>query len=441
MATAASNQSAPKDRQATTTAKRGDSGVHYYLRRLGPGLVTGAANDDPGAIGTHAQVGAQFGAGSFWLAPYTLPLTAVVLEMCAQIGNVSGRGLVTILRFHYPRWVLYGTISLVAFANTISLAADLGVMADAVRMLVGGHPRIWLVVVAAFSAMLQVLAEFQMYSRVLKVLALSLLAYVVAVFLVPQDWGAVLRATVVPSIRPNGAFLVAVVAVIGTRLSPYVMVWQAAHVVEQKIGDDKPRLWQRLGRRRPEVRAIQVDVIAGSVVANLVTWAILVTTAGTLHTRGITQLATAADAAAALEPAAGRLAYVLFATGILATGLLAVPVLAGGVAYAVGEAFGWARGLAHGASRAPRFYSVIVVCIALAAALNFVGISPIRALVLSQLVNGLVAIPLVFLVLGICNNPEVMRNRTNGRLANSLGWATAIIITVVGVAAIWQLAG
>jgi NRAMP (natural resistance-associated macrophage protein)-like metal ion transporter len=424
-------------RRAEHSARSPRKGVWYYLRRLGPGLVTGAANDDPGAIGTHAQVGAQFGAASFWLAPYTVPLTAVVLEMCAQIGNVSGRGLVTILRFHYPRWVLWGAVSLFTVANTVNLAADLGVMADAVRLLAGGPALLWLLLLAAGSAALQVFVPYASYARVLKGLAMSLLAYVVAAVLVPQDWSAVLRATFIPQPRWDAAFIMGVVAVLGTRLSPYVLVWQAAQVVEEEIGEGKPRLSQRIGKPRWQVRAMQVDVIAGSLVANLVTWAILATTSATLHDRGVTTVQSATQAATALEPAAGRLAHALFALGILATGLLAVPVLAGGVAYAMGEALGWKRGLAREAGRAPRFYAVIVGCIAVAVLLDLTGVNPIRALVLSQILNGLTAIPLVFLVLRICNDPAVMGERTNGRLANLLGGLALAIITLAGAAAVW----
>ena len=425
----------PKD----SAAQRSSSGLAYYLRRLGPGIVTGAANDDPGAIGTHAQIGAQFGAASFWLAPYTLPLTAVVLEMCAQIGNVSGRGLVTILRFNYPKWVLWGAVSLFTIANIVNLAADLGVMADSVRLLAGGPALVWLLVLAIGSGLLQLFAPYVAYTRILKVLALSLFAYVVAVFLVPQNWGSVLRATLVPSMHWDAQFITGVVAVIGTRLSPYVLVWQPAQVIEEEIVEGKIRLAQRVGATRRELRATQADVIAGSFVANLVTWAILVTTAATLHARGVTSVQTAADAANALKPAAGGFAYALFAVGILATGLLAVPVLAGGVAYAIGEALGWKRGLAREARRAPKFYAVIVACIGLAVVLNLLGVQPIRALVLSQLLNGLVAIPLVFLVLRICNNAEIMGNRTNGWLANTLGWTTFAIIAAVGAGAVWSL--
>jgi Mn2+/Fe2+ NRAMP family transporter len=418
---------------------RREGGIAFYLRRLGPGLVTGAANDDPGAIGTHAQIGAQFGHASFWLAPYTLPLTAVVLEMCAQIGKVSGRGLVTILRFHYPRWVLWGAVSLFTLANLVNLAADLGVMADSVRLLAGGPAFVWLLVLATGSGVLQLFAPYAAYATILKILAMSLFAYVAAVFLVPQNWGDVLRATLVPTMHWDSSFITGVVAVLGTRLSPYVLVWQPAQVVEEEIAEGKLRLAQRVGATRRELLATRVDVIAGSFVANLVTWAILVTTAATLHAHGITNVETATQAADALKPAAGGLAYALFAAGILATGLLAVPVLAGGVAYAVGEALGWKRGLVREAGRAPKFYAMIVVCIAVAVLLNLLGVNPIRALVLSQLLNGLVAIPLVFLVLRICNNKDIMGRDTNGWLANTVGWISFVIIAAVGAGAMWAL--
>ncbi len=414
-------------------------GLGYYLRGLGPGLVTGAANDDPGAIGTHAQIGAQFGVASFWLAPYTLPLTAVVLEMCARIGSVAGRGLVTILRFHYPRWVLWGTVALFTGANVINLAADLGIMASATQMLIGGPSLLWLAVLAAGSGALQLFVPYEPYARVLKGLALALFAYVVAVFLVPQDWGSVLRATFVPIVHFYYAFLMGVVAVLGTRLSPYVLVWQPAQVVEEEIADGEVRLRDRMGATDLEVRALEVDVIAGSLVGNLVTWAILVTSAATLHARGITNVTTATQAAEALRPAAGHLAYALFALGILATGLLAVPVLAGGVAYALGDAMGWKRGMARKPERAPRFYGAIVVCILVAVLLNLIGVNPVRALVLSQVVNGIVAIPLVFLVLRICNNSAIMGERTNGALSNALGMATFAILAAVGLAVVWGL--
>jgi Mn2+/Fe2+ NRAMP family transporter len=418
---------------------RARSRIRYYLRRLGPGLVTGAANDDPAAVGTHAQVGAQFGAASLWLAPYTLPLTAVVLEMCAQIGNITGRGLVTILRFHYPRWVLCGAVTLLAVANVVNLAADLGVMAASVRMIVGGPVAVWLLLLAAGSAALQVFVAYGTYARVLKLLALSLLVYVVAAVLVPQDWGRVVAASLVPTTHWDGAFMIGVVAVLGTRLSPYVLVWQPAQVVEEDINDGQLRLAQRMGASTREVRAAQLDVIAGSLIANLVTWGILLTSSATLHAHGIVSVESAAQAADALRPAAGRLAYALFALGILATGLLAVPVLAGGVAYAIGEAMGWKRGLTRDAVGAPKFYGVIVGCIAVAVAINVFGINPIRALVLSQIVNGLVAIPLVYLVLHVCNNANVMGNETNGHLANSLGWVSFGVIAAAGAVAVWSL--
>ncbi|MHB1071719.1 MAG: Nramp family divalent metal transporter [Gemmatimonadaceae bacterium] len=410
------------------------------LRRLGPGLVTGAANDDPGAIGTHAQVGAQFGSSALWLAPWTIPLTAVVLEMCAQLGNVAGRGVITLVRFRYPRLVLWTVVGLFVVVNVVNLAADLSIMAESVAMLAGGPPRLWLLGIAVLSAASQLLLPYATYARALKLLALSLFAYVAAVFLIPQDWGAVLRASFVPVIRWDAAFFLGTVAVLGTRLSPYVIVWQPSQVVEEQIGEGKPRLQQRMGSSDSDVRAMQLDVFAGATVANLVTWAIMLTAATSLHARGITNVASATEAAEALRPVVGGAASAVFALGILSTGLLAVPVLAGGIGYALGEAFGWRRGLARSVGAARRFYGVIAAGIGVAALLGFLGVNPIRALVLSQVLNGIVAVPLVFLVLRLCNDREVMGEHVNGGLANVLGWSAVVVMGVAAAAAIWALA-
>jgi NRAMP (natural resistance-associated macrophage protein)-like metal ion transporter len=407
------------------------------LRRLGPGLVTGAANDDPACIGTHAQVGARFGTELLWLAPWTLPLLAVVQEMCAQLGNIAGQGLASVLRWHYPRPVLWTTVALVTVANVVNLAADLGVMASALRLLVGGPQEGWLVALAAVTGLLQVFVPYGHYARVLKVVALTLLAYVAAVFIVRLDWTAVLADTLVPRLRLDRAALTSIVAVIGTRLSPYLFFWQPSQVVEEEVEEGKTSLDARKGTTRTTLRRLQLDVIAGSVVANLVTWSIMVTTAATLHAQGHTDVQTATDAARALEPLAGRGAALVFSLGILGTGFLAVPVLAGGIGYALGEAFGWTRGLGRRLPEAPGFYAAIAGALCLATLLNFFGVSPIRALFLSQLLNGLVAVPLVFLLLHLCNNRAVMGAHVNGRLSNGLGLVTALVILAAMVALVW----
>jgi NRAMP (natural resistance-associated macrophage protein)-like metal ion transporter len=407
------------------------------LRRLGPGLVTGAANDDPACIGTHAQVGARFGTELLWLAPWTLPLLAVVQEMCAQLGNIAGQGLASVLRWHYPRWVLWTTVPLVVVANVVNLAADLGVMASSLALLAGGRPGGWLLVLAAVTGVLQVVVPYGRYARVLKIVALTLLAYVAAVFLVRLDWRTVLAHTALPRLALDRTALASIVAVIGTRLSPYLFFWQPSQVVEEEVEEGKTSLDARKGTTRTTLRRLQLDVIAGSVVANLVTWAIMVTTAATLHAQGRTEVQTATDAARALEPLAGAGAALIFSLGILGTGFLAVPVLAGGIGYALGEAFGWSRGLGRRLPEAPGFYAAIVGALLLATLLNFLGVSPIRALFVSQLLNGLVAVPLVFLLLHLCNNHAVMGARVNGRLANGLGGLTALVLLAATAALIW----
>ncbi|HEU4698629.1 MAG TPA: Nramp family divalent metal transporter [Gemmatimonadales bacterium] len=413
--------------------------VTKTLGRLGPGLVTGAANDDPGCIGTHAQVGAQFGTSLLWLAPWTLPLLAVVQEMAAQLGNIAGEGLASTLRRHYPRGVLWSTTTLLVAANLVNLAADLGVMAETLQLLVGGPRALWIVALAALLGLLQTFVPYGPYARVLKIVTLSLLAYVAGVFLVRLDWPTALRHTFVPSLAFSEPVLLAVVAVIGTRLSPYLFVWQPSQVVEEEVEEGKTTRAERQGTTRLTLRRLQLDVLAGSVMANLVTWAIMVTTAATLHASGTTEVRSAADAARALEPVAGSLAALIFTVGILGTGFLAVPVLAGGIGYVLGEAWSWRRGLGRRPADAPGFYAAILGALAIAAALNFVGVSTIRALFLSQLLNGVVAAPLVFLLLHICNNRAVMGRHVNGRLANTLGGLTALVMLAAMLGLVWSM--
>lgn len=425
----------------THDPRPGPPGLLARLKQLGPGLVTGASNDDPAAIGTFSQVGAQFGLAPLWLNVYTLPLMGAVLEMNAQIGNVSGQGLATTLRYHYPRWVLFGALALLVGTNLLNLAADLAIMAEAVTLVAPLRSEVWLVAIGAGSALAQAYLPYARYARVLKLLTLTLLAYVVTAVLVTRDWGSVLRATVVPTVYGGPAFLQAVVAVIGTRLSPYVLLWQPSQIVEEKVDAGETRLHERRDISKGDVRRVQADVAAGSLVANLVTWSITATAAATLHAAGITNVATATQAAQALRPLAGPAASIVFAVGILATGLLAVPVLSAGLAYGLGEAFGWERGLRRGPARQKRFYGVMAAALAVAVALNFLGMSPVRALFVSQLVNGIAGIPLVYLVLRICNDRAIMGERTNGRLANTLGWAALLVMVAAGAGAGWALAG
>lgn len=407
-----------------------------WLRQLGPGIVTGAANDDPAAIGTFSQVGAQFGYGTLWLNLYTLPFMGAVLEMCAQIGNVAGQGLATTLRHHYPAWVRFGVLALLIGANTINLAADLAVMADAVRLLLPGPRLPWLAAIAVLSAVVQAYLPYDRYARVLKGAALVLLVYVVTAVIVTTDWGGVLRATALPALSLDAAFLAGVIAIVGTRLSPYVLLWQPSQVVEEKVTAGATSLRQRREEAHRDIRRFQVDVIAGSLVANLVTWAITITAAAALHAHGITSVGTAAQAADALRPVAGGAAALLFAIGILATGLLAVPVLSAGLAYGLSETFGWARGLRNRPRHAKAFYGVMAGVLAVAVAINLAGIEPLRALYLSQVLNGVTAIPLVFLILRICNDRAIMGERVNGPLANVLGWTALVLIAGVAAMAV-----
>ncbi len=412
-----------------------------WLRILGPGLITGAADDDPSGIGTYSQAGAAFGTGQLWLALYMLPLLIAVQEMCARIGLVTGKGLATVVRAQYSRWVLFIAVGLVLVANTLNIGADLGAMAATVQLLAPGAPFLALLLTISLGILaLEIFVPYQRYAVVLKVLALSLLAYVATGLIVGPQGVALLQATVLPNIQLTPAFLALVVGVLGTTISPYLFFWQASEEVEevelrhrQPRGEDRVRLRQSL---LAQIRLLRIDTALGMFSSEVATWFIIFTTGSVLHTHGITNITTADQAAAALEPLvhsfpnAGLLAKLLFATGILGVGLLGVPVLAGSAAYAVSEAFHWREGLSKTFRQAPGFYVVIGAATLVGVLLNLLGINPIAALVYSAVINGVVAVPLLVLILLVANNRAIMGAHTNGWLSNAMG-----ILTTVAMAA------
>jgi NRAMP (natural resistance-associated macrophage protein)-like metal ion transporter len=418
-----------------------------WLRILGPGLITGAADDDPSGIGTYSQAGASFGTGQLWLALYMLPLLITVQEMCGRIGLVTGRGIAAVVRQHYNRKLLFGAVALVVIANTINVGADLGAMTASVQLLVPGVP--FLVVLCCFALgmlALEVFVPYRRYATVLKVLTLSLLAYIVTGLIVGANWGAVLRATLVPTLQGTPAFLALVVGVLGTTISPYLFFWQASEQVEeqqghhrQQRGTDEPRKIQAM---HFELRSLRLDTVFGMLASEVTTWFIIFTVGSTLYTHGVTTITTADQAASALAPLvksfphAGDLARLLFALGIVGTGLLAVPVLAGSAAYAVAEAFGWHEGLARSWTHARGFYGVIALATVVGLGLNLLGINPITALVYTAIINGVVAVPLLVLILLVANNSTIMGSYTNGMLSNSIGIFTTVAMGAAAVAAI-----
>lgn len=405
-----------------------------FVRELGPGLVTGAADDDPSGIATYSQAGAAFGYGLLWTALITLPLMTAVQLMCARIGLVTRHGLAAVLREHYSRWLLWFACLLLFTANTINIAADLGGMAAAARML-SGFPAVWFV--PAFTLLILVLLIFGSYrsmTRVFKWLTLVLFAYVIAGFVANPDWDTVLGEVIRPRIVFSRDYLLTFVAILGTTISPYLFFWQAAQNAEQEEYIEK-RIEGRPRRAlQRELRASQRDVVTGMFISNLIMFFIVLTAGATLHQAGQTDIQTAEQAAAALRPLAGNAAYLLFTLGLVGTGMLAVPVLAGSAAYALAEAGAWNRGMSEKVHDARNFYGVIVVAMLIGMALNFAHLNAVKLLFWTAVINGLLAPPLIVILLFVCNNPRVMGEHRNGWKLNLFGILAAVLMTFAGLA-------
>jgi NRAMP (natural resistance-associated macrophage protein)-like metal ion transporter len=405
-----------------------------YLKVLGPGLITGASGDDPSGIGTYSQTGAQFGYIQLWTALFTFPLQAAIQEICARIALQTGRGLAANIRKYYPKPILYFYISLLFIANTISLGADLGAMAASAQLLFGLPVLLWLAGMTILTALLEIFIPYKQYAKVLRVLTLTLFAYVIGAFFTSQDWGQALRSTIIPTFHFDRQYLFNLVAILGTTITPYLFFWQANQEVEEEIDEGKTTETQRKGVSKIELKWMRTDVISGSFFSNIVFWFIVVTTASALNQHGITNIDSAPKAAEALRPLAGDFAYILFAGGIIGTGLLAVPILAGSAAYAVSETFKFREGLSLKLREAPAFYAVIALATFVGAAINLIGINPISALYYAAVLNGIVAPMLLFMIMLISNNRKIMQNKTNGRVSNILGWIATIAIGLAAIA-------
>lgn len=418
------------------------SRVKNYWRMLGPGLTTGAADDDPSGIATYSQTGAQFGFQLLWLSVFTFPLMATVQEMCARIGLVTGRGLAANIRNHFPRSVLYLCAALLFAANTFNIGANLGAMAKATQLLIPNANFLLLVTFfTALSLLLQIFTTYERYARYLKYLALVLVAYIFSTLLIPNlDWGNVFQNLVMPSITFNKEQIILVCAILGTTISPYLFFWQTSQEVEEEVLKGKTTIKLRQEDVHPaEIKRMRIDVWSGMFLSNLIMFFIITACAATLFANGTTTITTAADAADALRPLAGDTAYLLFAIGIIGTGLLAVPVLAGSASYAISESFGWKEGLYRKLKEARAFYGVIIMAMLVGFALNFVGFDPIKVLIYSAVANGLVApVVLVFIVL-LSSNKKLMGDRVNSRWATLFGWAIIALMVTAGVVTIWAL--
>ena len=400
-----------------------------YFKRLGPGIVTGAADDDPSGIGTYSQVGAAFGFGLLWTTLATLPLAIAVQEATARLGLVTGKGLAALVRERFPRPVLAGAVALVAVANTFNIGADIASMAAAAGLLVPVPQTIAAVALALVMVVLEVTVPYHRYARVLRWLALSLLAYVGVLVVVHVDWTAVLAHTLVPRFHADRAGVAALLAVFGTTISPYLFFWQAAEEVEEQAGGHQTA-------DRGLLAAMRGDVAAGMGAGIAVMFAIMTTAAVTLGAHGAVQVDTAQQAAEALRPLAGELAGLLFAAGIVGTGLLAVPVLAGSTAYAIAESVGWPEGLGRRARQARAFYLVIAASILVGVAMDFIGVSPIRALYLAAILNGVAAPPLLVLIALLARSKDVLGQHRSGLTSQLLVGAAAVVMAVLSVMAV-----
>ena len=405
------------------------------LKRLGPGLITGAADDDPSGIATYSQAGAQFGYGMLWSVLFTTPLMIGIQLVSARLGRVTGHGLAANIREHFPRPLLYFIVCLMLFANTVNIAADLGAMGEALKLVVGGNAEIYIVFFALVSLTLQIFIPFPRYAPILKWLTLALFAYVGTVLVVHVPLEEALEGALLPNITLNSAYLATLVAVFGTTISPYLFFWQASQEVEdQRATPGHKPLKEAPGQARAQLKRIRFDTTIGMIFSNLIAFCIMLTSAVTLHAAGLTNIQTASEAAGALRPLAGEFAFLLFAAGIIGTGLLAVPVLAGSAAYAVAETFSWRIGLGLSLAEARGFYFILTVATLLGVAIDLSGVDSIKMLFWAAIINGVVSVPIMVVMMLLAAKPAVMGRFVIGKRLRLLCWAATAVMAAAVIA-------
>ena len=422
-----------------TDARHSHNPLVRYFRALGPGLVTGASDDDPSGVTTYAVAGAAFGTGLLWTALVTLPLMAAIQLTCARIGLVSGRGLAGAMRRHYPRWFLYVACLLLLAANVFNIAADLAGMADAAEMLTGVPSEFWVPLFGLGVIVATVYTSYARFAAWLKWLTVVLFAYILSAVLAQPNWSAALRDTLVPHVPWDARAVPTLVGILGTTISPYLFFWQASQEVEEERAEGRRTVAERHGASDHELRDARQDVFTGMAFSNVVMYFIILATAATLFRAGRNDIETSRQAAEALRPLAGDGAYLLFAVGLIGTGLLATPVLAGSASYAVAELFAWRAGLDLKPSQARRFYLVLGGAIVAGVLLNTLGLGAIRMLFLSAIINGLLAPPLMLLVMLVGNNRAIMGTQVNGVWLNVFGWGATAVMTLAMLAFLWTL--
>ena len=421
------------DRSATATLAPTPSRKRRWRDYIGPGLITGASDDDPSGIATYSQVGAQFGFGMTWLMLFSYPLMCAIQEVSARIGRTTGRGVAGNMRRHGHRWLVNPIVGLLLLANIINIGADLGAMGAALRLLVGGPEQLYVALFAVSCAALQIWTHYERYVAVLKWTTLSLFAYVACVLVVDVPWREVVWRTLVPTITFDAASIVAVVAVLGTTISPYLFFWQSSHEAEEEKEDPEAKPLILAPRQsRWQLLRIRIDTYVGMAASNIVALCIIITTAATLNAHGVTDIQTSEQAAEALRPVAGAFAFAIFAAGIIGTGLLAIPVLAGSAAYAVGEAVALPTGLARLPRKAMAFYATIAIATLLGVGINFSPLDPIKALFWSAVINGVVAVPVMAIIMAMAAQPKVMGQFILPLPLRVVGWlATSVMAAVV----------
>lgn len=420
--------------------------IKKFFNIFGPGVITGAADDDPSGIATYTQTGAQFGYGQLWTAVAMLPLMIAIQEACARIGAVTGHGLAAVIKANYSKKVLYAAVVLVVVANTINIGADIGAVAAAAQLII---PVNFVILTLGFTALiliLEIFTSYKVYSRILKWLALALLSYPVTVFIISQPWWTIISATFLPHVELNFEFFFIITGVLGTTISPYMFFWQASEEVEEEKAQHligwfgKPKIGKKF------IRNLRLDNLVGMIFSEFATWSIIVVAATVLHQNGLTNIATAADAAKALEPLvqtfpyAGFLAKLIFAVGIIGLGLLGIPVLSGSAAYALTEAFNMKEGLNLKLNKAHGFYGVITIATLVGLMINFIGINPIKALVFTAVFNGVAAVPLIFLIAKIARDKKIMGQYRSKWLSNTVVWITFSVMLASAVAMFYTLA-
>lgn len=411
--------------------------VKNLFRKVGPGFITGAADDDPSGVATYSIAGAQFGYRLNWLSLFLLPMMIAIQEMCGRIGMVSGMGLAGTIKKFYSKKLLILAITLLVIANTINISADLGIMAASLEMLIGWPFLIWLILVTALTLFLEIFVSYRRYSTFLKFMGLSLLVYGLTMLITKQDWGEVVKNTLIPHLNFSGVYLMTMVGFIGTTISPYLFFWQASEEVEEEIEDGQIKDFDKkpkVGRR--QIAFLRRDTIFGMVFSNIVAVFIVLTAAATLYANGITDIETPYQAALALKPLAGDFAFFLFTFGIIGIGLQAVPILAGSVAYAVSEAFGFKEGLSKKLEQAKAFYLVIILATIVGGIINLIGINPIRALYYTAIINGVISVPLIAIIIKLAQDEKVVGNFKTSKLNKTVAWIT---FTFVGLASLLMI--